>query len=116
MRECIHAGRAGDMRRQANSQLRIKNCVMRNEAEILYRIFVMRRAVGHNSGDGRLGAGTRSRRHGKERRKFLEHAERSAHLRDALARLDHARSGNLCAVHRGTAAKGDNAVALVVHI
>ncbi|MPM73658.1 hypothetical protein SDC9_120640 [bioreactor metagenome] len=77
---------------------------------------MMRGAVGYDGGDGGLRACPGGGRHGKDWRQTLEYAERTAHLRDALPRLHDARAGGFCAVHRRTAAKGYDAIALVFNV
>ena len=112
----IHARRACNMRRETDGELGVEYRIARNQAKILNGIFVMCRAVGHHGGDGGLGTGTRGGWHRKQRREFLEHAQRAAHLRHALVRFDHARASGFCAVHSGTATERDNAFAMVIDI
>ena len=112
----VHARCACDVWRKANREFRIENRIARNQAKILHGIFVMCCAIGHDGGDGGFRTGSCGCRHGKDWRQALEYAECTTHLCDALPRFHHACAGCLCAIHCGTAAKGDYAVALVVYV
>ncbi len=116
MGERVHAGRARDMRRQAYGEFWVENGVPRNESQVVDGVFMMRRAVGDHRRDGGFGTRSGGGRHGEHRRYALEHLQRAAHLGNALTGLDNARAGGLGAVHRGAAAKGDDALTLVFHI
>ena len=96
------------MRRQAERQRRIQNGDVRDEGEVVDRVFVVRLFVGDDGGERRFAAGARGGRDGDHQRRLFHDAKKAAHVCHALIGLGNARAGNLGAVHRGAAAHGDD--------
>ena len=108
MGERVHTRGRGQHRRQAARQLRVEHSVIRDEREIVDRVFVMRGGIGDDGGEGRLAARSGGGRRGDEQRRAPEDAQQAAHALHRLARLGDACADDFRAIHHRAAADRDD--------
>jgi len=121
MRQGIHSGRRGDMRRQADGQNRVEHRVARTDDRVRDRGFFMRLGVRYHRRNGGLGTRARRGRNREDRRReersHLEGGKRdleqTPHLVDRTRRAGDPRADALSAIHRRPAAEGYDGLAVV---
>ena len=112
----IHAGGGGKLRRQTQGHIRVQQRVVRNQGKVIDGILVTGLAVGDDSGQGGLAAGAGGGGHRDEQRQPAHHMQQALHLVQLPARPGNAGAAGLGAVHRRTAAEGNDRLAAVRQI
>lgn len=93
---------------QAVREAFVEHGVIRNEREVIDRIFVMCLCVGDHCGKRRLAACAGRGGRGNEQRRAAHHAKQATHFFDRLVGAGNTCPDNLGAVHGGTAADNDD--------
>ena len=116
MHECIHAGRRGYVRRQAERGAVVEHRVAWDEREIVDGVLVVGLVVRDNGREGRFRTGSGGRGHGDEKRQRAQNLQDAAHLLHGLAWPHDARTGSLRAIHSGTSTERDDGIASFLQI
>ena len=76
----IHAGRSGKLWRQTDGNFRFQNSVVRDQAEIVDRVFVMGIGIGDDGGKGCLASGSGSGGNGDQQGQLVHDMKDAFHL------------------------------------
>ena len=112
----IHAGGGGQLPGQVEGHVRIEDCIMGDQREIVDGVFVVDFLVGDDGRQGGFAAGAGGGGHGDEQRQAVHHVEQALHLVQRLTGPHNAGAHGLGAVHGGTAAEGDEPLAAVFQV
>ena len=116
MGEGIHTGGRGHVARQRTGDLRIEHRIARDKREVVDRILVARLAVGDDSGECRLAAGSGGRRNRNQRRQTLMYLENTLHLRQRLTWFCDARTDCFGTVDGRAAAESDDRLTVAAQV
>ena len=112
----VHTRGGGDGFGQVIGKSGVQNRIVRDQVQIVHQIFVARFGVGDDRRNGDFAAGARRGGDRKQGRDVLFDLQQPFHLGKGALGVGNLRAAAFGAVHRGTAADGDQAVAAVLRI
>ena len=114
--QSVHTRGGGDGLGQVISKSGVQNRVVRDQVQVVHQVLIARFGVGDDRRHGNFATGARRGGDGKQSGDVPPNLQKTFHLRKSAVGVGNLRAATFGAVHRRTAADGDQAVATVFRI